>query len=110
MYDAQFFLDTLKGLVANEGGEAIVTIVLRSGAMYYIRDVIKTHGGYVDLNVWHNSRNAPIQSPSSDAYSQEIPAGYHAVSVSFESISHVNVMGVSTNDRRRIGFYLPKSS
>jgi hypothetical protein len=106
MYDADFFLSSLKKQVDQEGGDAIVTIVLHSRGTMYVRDVVETHPGYVLLNVWHDKRGRPIQAPSSDAYSQEVPDGYHSVSISFESISLVDVMASSAADRQRIGFSL----
>jgi hypothetical protein len=104
MYDANYFLSGLKRQVEEEGGNAIVTLVLRSGGTLYVRDVVETNPGYVLLNVWHDNSGRPIQAPSSDAYSQEIPHGYHALSVSFESISLVDVIASSSVERKRIGF------
>ena len=106
MYDADFFLTGLKKQVDLEGGNAIVTMVLHSRGSMYLRDVVETHPGYVLLNVWHDRNGRPIQAPSSDAYSQEVPDGYHSVSISFESISIVDVMASSSAERQRIGFSL----
>jgi len=106
MYDADFFLRGLKKQVEQEGGDAIVTLVLHSGGTMYVRDVVETHPGYVWLNVWQGRTGRPIQAPSSDAYSQEVPEGYHSVSVAFEIISLVDVMASSAADRQRIGFNL----
>ena len=110
MYDAQYFLSGLNRQVEDEGGDAIVTMVLRSGGTLYVRDVVETHPGYVLLNVWHDRNGRPIQAPSSDAYSQEFPDGFHAHSVSFESISQVYVMASSAAERQRIGFHTSISS
>jgi hypothetical protein len=109
MFDSEFFLRGLKKQVEQEGGDAIVTMVLHSGGTMYIRVVVETHPGYVLLNVWHDSNGRPIESPSSDAYSQEVPEGFHSVSVSFASISQVDVMASSAADRQRIGFDLNTS-
>jgi hypothetical protein len=104
MYDANYFLSGLKRQVEGEGGNAIVTIVLRSGGSLCVRDVVETNPDYVLLNVWHDSSGQPIQAPSSDACRQEIPHGYHALSVSFESISLADVMASCSVERKRIGF------
>ena len=109
MFDANYFRNGLRRQVEEEGGDAIVTLVLRSGGTAYIRDVVQTHPGYVFLNVWHDRNKRPIQAPSSDAYSQEVPNGYHALTISFESISMVDVMASSSADRERIGFNLRSS-
>jgi hypothetical protein len=92
MYDANYFLNGLSRQVEEEGGGAIVTMVLRSGGTLYVRDVVETHPCDVLLNVWHDGTGRPIQVPSSDTYSQEVPNGHQAHSVSFEAISHVDVM------------------
>ena len=110
MYDSQYFLTALDRQVSEAGGDAIVTLVLHKGGTLYVRDVVETHPGYVLLNVWQDGRGRPIQAPSSDAYSQEVPQGFHPLSVSFESISFVDVMPSSAADRRRIGFNTLSSS
>lgn len=94
MYDANYFLNILKKQIADEGGDALVTISQRSVGSIYVRNVVKSLPGYVLLNVWIDESGKPIPSPSSNSYSREIPYGYHAVSVSYESISHVNIMAV----------------
>ncbi|UCF60131.1 MAG: hypothetical protein JSV37_10215 [Anaerolineaceae bacterium] len=104
MYDAEYFLSGLKRQVDEAGGDAIVTLVLHSRESFYVRDVVKTHPGYVMLNVWHGQDGRPIKAPSSEAYSQEYPEGYHPISVSFESISMIDVLPTSADERRRIGF------
>jgi hypothetical protein len=104
VYDAEYFLTGLNRQVLEAGGDAIVTVVLHRGGTLHIRDVVHTHAGYVLLNVWHDSEGRPIESPSSDAYSHEVPDGFHPVSISFESISFVDVVPSSAADRRRIGF------
>jgi len=104
MYAADYFLNGLNRQVEEESGDAIVTIVLRSGGTLYVRDVVETHPGYVLLNVWHDGTGRPIQTPSADTYSREVPDGYHAHSASFELISHVDVMASSSAKRQRLGF------
>ncbi|KPJ89670.1 MAG: hypothetical protein AMS17_01030 [Spirochaetes bacterium DG_61] len=106
MYDGNYFLTGLRHQVRETGGDAIVTVVLHSGGSFYVRDVFETHPGYVMLNIWHGSGGKPIVAPSSDAYSQEIPEGYHPMSVAFESISTIDVMPTSEEERRRIGFII----
>ena len=105
MYDANYFLTGLKQQVEQAGGDAIVTMVLHSGGTFYIRDVIETYPGYAMLNIWHGQGGRPIRAPSSNAYSQEIPEGFHPISVAFESISIIDVMPTNEDERRRIGFY-----
>ena len=69
-----------------------------------MRDVVNTESGLVMLNVWHGSGGRPIESPSSDAYSQEEPSGYHQIALAFESISIVDVVPADESDWGRIGF------
>ncbi len=104
MYTADCFQNGLNRQVEEEGGDARVTMVLRSGGTLYVRNIVETHPGYVLLNVWHDGIGRPIQAPSSDTYSQEVPDDYHAHSVSFEAISHADVMASSSAERQRIGF------
>ena len=104
MYDAEYFLSGLNHQVDEAGGDAIVTLVLHSRETLYVRDVVKTHPGYVMLNVWHSQDGRPIKEPSSEAYSQEYSEGYHPISVLFESTSMIDVMPTSADERRNIRF------
>jgi hypothetical protein len=108
MYDSKYFLGGLKKQVEQMGGDVIVTLVLHSGGTFYVRDVVETHSGYVLLNVWHDSKGRPMKAPSSDVFNMEVPSGYHSISVSFESISMIDIIPTNAEERKRIGF-IPNS-
>lgn len=104
MLDATYFLGGLREQVDQLDGKAVVRIALHSGAEYYVRDVVHTGDGFVMLNVYHGREGRPIVSSSSSAYAEDVPSGFHPVSISFESISNIDVLPTSDEDRRRIGF------
>ena len=104
MIDADYFLQGLSRQVQELGGTALVSITLHAGGDFYVRDVVETHQGHVLLNIWHGEAGRPIASPSSSAYTEELPSGHHPVAIAFESISCVNVLPAETEIHRRIGF------
>ena len=104
MIDADYFLRGLRQQVQELGGNVVVNVYLHSGGEFYVRDVIETHGGFVMLNVWHGQGRRPIVSSSSSAYSEDVPSGYHPTSISYESISWVNVVPADEEIHNRIGF------
>jgi len=104
MIDADYFLRGLRQQVQELGGKVVVSVILHSGGEFFVRDVIETHGGFVMLNVWHGQDRRPIVSSSSSAYSEEVPIGYHPISVSYESVSWINVVPADEAIHSRIGF------
>ena len=104
VFDADYFLRGLREQVQLLGGDVVVNVTLHTGGEFYVRDVIETHGGFVMLNVWHGQGRRPIVSSSSSAYSDDVPSGYHPISVSYESISWVNVLPADEEIHKQIGF------
>lgn len=104
VFDADYFLHGLKEQVGDLGGSVVVNFILHSSGEFYVRDVLKTHGGFVMLNVWHGQGIRPIVSSSSSAYSDNVPSGYHPVSISYESISLVDVVPTDEEIYERIGY------
>lgn len=104
MLDREYFLRRLREHVNMYGGRAVVYVSLRTGGGFYVSDVVNTETDHVVLNQWVDKRGGPIQAPSSDAFSQEIPNGYSAVTLDYALIASVSV--IPTFERNPpIGFH-----
>jgi hypothetical protein len=103
MFDANYFKKTLQRDVEASGGGPVVEIVLLSGHVYRVRQVVETTDGHVTLECYQMKGDLAHQRPRFGGDSSAPYDTFRAV-VSFEGVAAVVLDSTEISAKARPGF------